>query len=103
MVALPPSSEGRGLKLFKRRKLEVIRVPGPLTADVAPPLRGKGTYKVRRFSGMYVCGCKVNQLKMIALVNEGRNPADEMHCPIHSTPVLYHEEEEREMHFDEEA
>lgn len=52
---------------------------------------------------MYVCGCKVNQLKMIALVNEGRNPADEMHCPIHSTPVLYHEEEEREMHFDEEA
>jgi hypothetical protein len=91
------------MKLFKRRKLEVIRVPGPLTVDVAPPLRGKGTYKVRRFSGMYVCGCKVNQFKMITLVNEGRNPSDEMFCQTHRTPILYHEEEELPMHFDEEA
>jgi hypothetical protein len=79
------------MRLFGKK--QVIKTSAGLQ-QVAPPLRGRGTYKVRRFSGMYVCGCQVNQLKMIALVNEGHDPSVHMFCDIHNMPILYHEEPE---------
>jgi hypothetical protein len=85
------------MRLFKKRKVAVIQTPGQIGGHIKPPVRSKGTYQVRRFTGQYECGCEVNQLVMIALVNEGNNPSEIMFCGEHGAPILYHVEPEREI------